>query len=462
MRRIAYGLITTVAAVAAACCIVAARKVPTIRPNTFVEGVAVGGLSKDEAARQIRSWWEQQKLVKLKIEIPGSGTELPERTPGSLGVTIDDVATVDCLPMSDLASNVENAAHMDSDRTDAKPIFKSAGVDLTDFGKEVRRFEGTAHPAHVTYRGGSIFVEHEAPSQSVDWPKFLQAVADAITEKKAVEIPLKVAVKRVPDEALAQIKDVVAEYSTHFPASNRPRCSNIKLASSKLNGIVLMPGEKLSFNGTVGRRTLKAGFQVAGIYKNGKHDVGIGGGICQVSTTLYNASLFADLRIRQRSNHSLPVAYVPLGRDATVDYGSLDLIIQNSYSTPIAIASHYVPGRLTFTVLGKKDPSLKVRIEQSDSDSWSPDVTTIVDRHLKPGSRRVIEPGSEGRAVSTYRLVYRDGKLVRREQLGRCTYGGQDRVVAVNPLPAGPKVAVPIVPPATAPSLAPTQAGLRG
>jgi vancomycin resistance protein YoaR len=390
---------------------------------------------------------------------------LPDRTPSGLGITIDDVATVEHLPMSDLSTNLAAAAHVDTPRTDVAPIFKGQKSDLTGLGKEVRSAEPPEHKARVIYKNGAIYPEHESPSLTIDWSKYLTAVSDAILNKTPVEIPLKQAEKHVPDEALNQITEVVSEYSTRFPASNHPRCSNIKLASSKLNGVILMPGERLSFNGTVGRRTLKAGFQVAGVYKNGKHDVGIGGGICQVSTTLYNASLFANLRIRQRSNHSLPVAYVPLGRDATVDYGSLDLIIQNSYSTPIAIASHYVPGRLTFTVLGKKDPSLKVKVEQSESESWAPDVTTIVDRRLKPGAHHVIEPGSEGHAVSSYRLVFKDGKLVRRENLGRCTYGGQDRIVAVNPLPATPKPIAPGVPSLTPPPTqapAPSPAGFRG
>jgi vancomycin resistance protein YoaR len=441
MKKYLFGLFATTAAIVAASSMVAAKKLPTIRANTYVGAIPLGGLAKDEAARQIRIWWETEKREKLHFHLANGLKTLEPLTPSSLGITVDDKATVELLPVSDLSGELGAAVHIEPDKLIINPVFKSRSADFNKFESEVRAAEPARKPARVVYSKGEILKTREEDSMSIDWPKLLPAVAEAIDRKTDVEIPEKMGDKRVSDSDLDQITDVISQYSTHFPSSNRPRCSNIKLASAKLNGVVLLPGERLSFNGTVGRRTIKAGFQLAGVYKNGKHDVGIGGGICQVSTTLYNASLFADLRIRQRSNHSLPVAYVPLGRDATVDYGSLDLVIQNSSSTPIAVTSHYVPGRLTFTILGKKDPGLKVKVEQGEIKTWDPDVSTEIDRSLKPGARRILQPGSEGHAVSSFRLIYRDGKLLRREELGRNTYGGQTRIVAVNPMPKAPKVA---------------------
>ncbi|HEY0866544.1 MAG TPA: VanW family protein, partial [Fimbriimonas sp.] len=258
-------------------------------------------------------------------------------------------------------------------------------------------------------------------------------VASLKEGKSTLDLPLTEAPKTVPDDQLAEIKEVVSSFSTNFPR-NPNRNSNIRLAASKLDGIVLAPGDRLSFNETVGRRTVRAGFKEAGVFINGRHDTGVGGGICQVSTTLYNASLFGNLKIPKRTNHSLPVAYVPLGRDATVNWGAQDLVIENSYDTPIAVDSEYRPGRLTFRILGKKVPGLSVKIERSRIRTWSGGGTrTIFDPKLPPGTRKVLESGGVNRQVSTTRAVYLNGKLQKKEPLGRSTYMGGVTIVAVGP-----------------------------
>jgi len=446
MNKIVVGVLGTVAAGVGLLAVVAARHMPTYPKNTFVGDVAIGGLNEDEAARAIRIWWEEHKSTPVKLEVKSPAVDLGSRTAGSIGMTIADKDSLDGLPQEDLASEISDTIGNSQPDKKSFPLkFKWVPMDLTGLAKDFQKHVPPPAPAKVIYQDGGILKRHEVGTVELDLDSVPTAVAKAVADGSYVaDISVKEAPKRIPDADLDEIKDIVSQFSTHFPASNRPRCSNIRLASSKLRGVVLMPGEVLSFNGTVGRRTIKGGFQLAGVYKNGKHDVGVGGGICQVSTTLYNACLLADLKIRQRSNHSLPVAYVPLGRDATVDYGDLDLIVENTYSTPIAVDSHYEPGRLTFRILGKKDPGLNVRITQSDAKSWSETVDKVLDRHLRPGAMRVVEPGSRGHAVTTYRLVYHDGKLTRRDYLGRSTYGGQTRVVAYNP--AAPKPVVPTTP----------------
>jgi vancomycin resistance protein YoaR len=437
VKGFVYGCMATVFACGTSVSVIAARHVPTVKNNVFVGQVSVGGLTNDEAARKVRLWWETEKIKQLKLHVADLKTELPPETPGQLGVTVDDQASIAPLPTDDFADGVKGIiGSAPPDKQTFPLVFKANGADLRSLAKLLDKAVGKIHPASVIYEDGSIQKTPETAPEEVDLAAVPQAVIKVLPDGDSIELPLKASAKHVPDSDLDAISDVVTEYSTRFPSSNRPRCSNIRLASSKIRGIVLMPGEKFSFNGTVGRRTLRAGFKLAGVYKNGKHDVGIGGGICQVSTTLYNACLLSNLRIRQRSNHSLPVAYVPLGRDATVDYGDLDLVVQNNYSTPIAIDSHYEPGRLTFRILGKKDPALSVKIERSDIKSWDPGTDEIVDRSLRPGARHIVEKGSWGHSVTTYRLIYRNGKLMKREFLGHSTYGGQAEVLAYNPAPS--------------------------
>lgn len=455
MNKILIGALLTTAATGTALGVVAARQAPAIRANTYVGPVPVGGLDPAEAGKRIRAWWEGERREKLALVCSATKAVLPEMTPTQLGVGLDDAAIVAALPMAGMTDGLAGTPT----RLDVPLKYKPNGADLTPVSKLLKAKIGPPRPATVRWIGGDVVTTPETTIMRLDAKALPDATIKALEGDRTVDLPVTTAPKKVSDAVLAEMTDLVSEYTTHFPSSNRPRCANIKLASSKLNGVIVMPGERLSFNGTVGERRLDRGFKLAGVYKAGKHDVGVGGGICQVSTTLYNASLFANLRIRQRSNHSLPVAYVPLGRDATVDYGSLDLVVENTTKGPIAVVNTYQPGRLTFRVLGKKDPGLSVKVIQEGSRSWAMPVSTHLDRSLPPGARRIVEPGSAGHAVQTYRLVYRNGKLVERQSLGRSSYGGGTRVVAVGPAKPKAPVVAPTVPTTSIPSVSAPPAG---
>jgi vancomycin resistance protein YoaR len=446
MKKLLFGVASAVAASSAGLSIVAARHEDTIKPNVYVGEIPVGGLTPDEAAKKVRIWWEAEKLEPLKLKSGKIAKPLPSMKPSELGVTIDDVSTVAQLPLQSFLDGAQEVLQREQpEKSIFNPVFKPNGVKPDSLIKLVRASIGKPRPPRAIYRGGMIELKPEQTALELDTEILPAQVVMALERDRVVELPLQEAPKAIPDEQLAEIKEVVAEFSTRFSAGNRSRSSNLKLASSILNGTVLAPGETFSFNGTVGQRTTRRGFKLAGVYLNGRHDVGIGGGICQVSTTLFNAALLADVQVVKRSNHSMPVPYVPVGRDATVNWGSHDLVLRNNFETPIAISSAYEPGRLTFRILGKKVPGLKVRIERTGLRSWGAPTKTVVDRNLAPGRRRVIEGGTGGYSVSTYRLVYQDGKLMRKERLGLSHYPGGPRVIAVGPAaPAAITVAPPM------------------
>lgn len=463
MKKLVYSLIAGAGGCASILCITAARHQDTIRPNTKIGPVAVGGKTPEEAARALRVWWESEKLKKLSVSCAPAKLKLPDMKPTELGVTLDDAASVAGLPMQTFSQEASAAITQSSYAEETHPIvWKSNGLSLKDLETKIAGASGAAQPARVVWVKGALIRKPEVVGIALDTEQVPSAVEKALSAGDGkVELPVKSADKHVPDAALASIKDLVSQFSTRFSAGNRPRCANIKLAASKINGTVLMPGDRFSFNGVVGRRTLKGGFKLAGVYVNGQHDTGVGGGICQVSTTLYNSALFADLKIRSRSNHSLPVPYVPLGRDATVDYGNLDLVFENTYSTPIALTSVYEPGRLTFRIFGQKQPGMSVKISQDRVVSRANEVRKVTDKTLPLGKFKVIEPGSIGRSVHTFRYVYQDGKLVRKERLGSSYYGGRARIIAVGsaipaPKPILPPTAIPVAPQTAAPAPLPS------
>lgn len=434
MKRVFVLSGAVVAAVVSVATIVAARYVPSIQENTKAGPIEIGGLTQEAAAKKLRVWWETEKRVERRVRL-ASGTDLGVWTPGKLGVTLDDAATVSAAPtvdMSEAARSIVSKAEIDV--VEVPLVFKSNGASLEELYVLARKAIGPTAPARVVFVDKQVQLIPEVASVQIAKGQVVEAVIQGLTAKEdPIVLPSEEAPKVVSDDVLASITDVVGYFSTTFPSSNTSRCSNIRQATKKFSGRVLLPGEKISFNDFVGQRTVAKGYREAGVYVNGKHDVGIGGGICQVSTTLYNASLLANLKIRRRSNHSLPVAYVPTGQDATVDYGSHDLVIENNMETPVAIHAVYQPGRLTFRILGKKDPSLKVKIVREDHKSWDRGVKTVVDNTLNPGQTKVIEKGARAHSVITFREVYRDGALVNREPLGRSNYMGAVRVVAVGP-----------------------------
>jgi vancomycin resistance protein YoaR len=455
MKKVLLGLTAVLGGTAGVLSITAARYQETIRPNTKVGPVDVGGLTYEEASRKLRVWWEGEKLKPLELHATGLKKKLEPVRPSLLGVTLDDQESVRDLPLQTFVDDAKSGVTGEQfPETKYEVKFKPSGLRPLALLASVKEAAGEPRPASVRYEKGAIVRKKEQGVVELDEPGLLDAVTTALAEGTPVEVPLKQAPKKVPDEELAKIREVVSEFSTRFSAGNVNRSENIRLAAAKIDGTIVMPGERFSFNGTVGRRTRRAGFREAGVYINGRHDTGIGGGICQVSTTLYNAALFANLPIKQRSNHSMPVPYVPVGRDATVDYGNLDLVIENNYDGPIAIDSEYHPGRLAFRVLGTKKPGLSVKITQGPRRSFPARERKVFDPKLPVGVTRVVEGGSLGHSLSTFRSVYVNGQLVSKEPLGRSYYGGGVRIVAVGTGRPAPKPVVKAAPPAPNPSSA--------
>lgn len=196
---------------------------------------------------------------------------------------------------------------------------------------------------------------------------------------------------------------ILGSCATHL-IDNYDRTKNIETALGRLQGLVIKPGKAFSFNWFVGRRTARRGYLPAPVLFQDKKSIQIGGGICQVSSTLYNAALLSDLEILERHRHSSPITYLPLGLDATVAYGYKDLRFKNPHPFPIRISANIAEDTLTISILGEK--KLPYDIE----------VTTRVAEIESPFPDRTAEPGKE---VMRYRIRKKDGVVLEKEFLGR-------------------------------------------
>ncbi len=216
---------------------------------------------------------------------------------------------------------------------------------------------------------------------------------------------------------------VLSQYSTAYNSKDKGRRINVELAASRINGVILAPGEIFSFNEAVGPRTKAAGFYEAPVFENGETVQGTGGGVCQVSSTLYSAALYADMKITERRNHSMTVAYVPKGQDATVSYGMIDFKFENSTAYPIKIVSAAGGGRLTISVHGTKPEKEKtVKIVNNIIETQPPTVEEIQDQTLLVGTKKVLSAGKTGYKVETTRIVLENGAEVKNEVVGKSVY----------------------------------------
>jgi vancomycin resistance protein YoaR len=233
----------------------------------------------------------------------------------------------------------------------------------------------------------------------------------------------------------------IASYSTKYNSGEINRTNNLRQAAAKINGHVMQADEEFSFNGVVGIRESSTGFQDAMVIVNGKYELGLGGGICQVSSTLYNAVLLSDLTITERHNHALAVAYVPVGRDATVVYGALDFRFRNTSGSPIYLAAQADSGTLSIAIFG--DVSHKKAIT----------ITNIIDQvipfqevqelkpSLEPGATQVDHSGGNGYVARTYRnYLNAQGEVERSEFLAKDSYRPLNQLTYVGPPASGSPV----------------------
>jgi len=233
-------------------------------------------------------------------------------------------------------------------------------------------------------------------------------------------------------------RDVLSTASTSFSTNtvnNANRAVNMKLATSKIDGTILLPGDVFSFNEVVGPRTAERGYLPANSYVGGKIVKDIGGGICQVSTTLYNSTLKADLETVSRSNHMFTVSYVPFGLDAAVDYASsVDFKFRNNTNMPIKIQGKVTSdNRVVFTIIGtNENPNETVEFTTVQVSSTPAPVKYIYDSNLPEGQKVVVDNGMTGYVIDTYKIVKINGEVQSKTKIHRSTYRTLDKTIKVG------------------------------
>ena len=251
-------------------------------------------------------------------------------------------------------------------------------------------------------------------------------------DKEEYEIPLQITKPDITTDKLGEeaFPEKLSSFSTRYDASNINRSTNIELAVAQINGKVLLPGETFSFNGTVGPRTKAKGYLLAGAYSAGELVESYGGGVCQVSSTIYNSILYANLEVVQRSNHSSVVSYVDPGLDATVSYGSKDFKFKNSRKYAIKIKAEAKNGILTIQIWGiPEEEEYEIELSSEVTEIIPCNTKYVYDSSLAPYQEVVSAMGANGAKSIAYKTVKKNGAVISKTVLSEDSYNPMTKVI---------------------------------
>ena len=360
-------------------------------------------------------------------------------TMGVSGVSVDENALIQKI--------LDNTAKGDYSSITCEMV--SADPDPVDM--QVIHDALYAEPANATLEvadDGSYTVTDSVQGIDFDVAE-AQSILSAAQPGETVSVPLNRQAPAIDTATLKAnlFKDVLGEYTTSV-SGTADRRSNVQLAAQKCSGTILLPGEVFAYNQVVGQRTEAAGFKKAGAYSNGETVQEVGGGVCQDSSTLYCAALYANLEIVERHNHSYVSSYVPIGMDATVSWGGPDFQFRNNTDYPIKVVASYANSKVTFQIVGTKTDDYSVKITTETISTTAPTVQEVPDDTLEAGTTQVADKGHTGYKVQSYRHVYdANGNVVYEGKESLSSYKMTPKVIHV-----GTKVAetpAPDTPPVT-------------
>lgn len=302
---------------------------------------------------------------------------------------------------------------------------------ITNLGKEIFKSPVDAHA--IINEDGSVKIADSEIGRYLDLNETKTLLDGDLLEKEKIQLPVYKTEPKIYSNYFDGIDKVLGDFSTDYSSSINNRKENIKIASSKFNNLKLNPGDEISFNELVGEITEETGFKSATVIVGGEYESGIGGGICQVSTTLYNSLILSDLEILERHNHSRPINYVDLGTDAAVASGYKDLKFKNNTNNPILILADADGNKLNFKVLGNSsDRDYEVKIIAERLGVVSPDVKTIYSDSIPEGETVVRESGKRGYSYKTYKEIIKNGEVLEKKEISNSYYVPKDKVLVVG------------------------------
>lgn len=316
-------------------------------------------------------------------------------------------------------------------------LFPNLNLLITKINKNIHISALDANMSIDSSTSKVFFIKPEVVGVDTDIDKLYDILVEKYLagEELYINIPIKNTYPAIKKEYFEEYTHLRADFSTDISRSSADRKHNIKTALNSLNKVEILPNSTFSFNKTTGRRTPENGYRTAKIIVNNEYVDGVGGGVCQVSTTLYNSALLAGLKIVEANKHSKQVGYVRYGFDAMVNYGSSDLKIYNNTNERITIIANYSPNRARIRIFGEDLNGTEYKLTNEISDVVNPteeiEYDTLgqyKDRVEYEDESFYLKSGSKGMQIKSYRDKYMHGKLISHELLRTDKYKVQNAV----------------------------------
>ncbi len=419
-----------------------AVEIDRIYKNVYLNDVPVGGMKKQEAIEAL-SESKIQSLKDNKVTIKGGNQEV-------------SFTYADLNPQFDLSEAVEQAYHYAREGNIADRYAKINALETTphkinvpikfsyDDGLIVSKIQELAPfvniepvSASISMTGGKIVITESQTGMELNVQGTLNKVKELIdkNETGTVEAEFITSQPMFTAEQLKGKQQLLGTYKTTFAVDGAGRNDNIFNAASKINGWVLMPGEVFSTNKAFGAMTFENGYRLAPVIESGKLVQGMGGGVCQVSSTLYNAVLYAELEVVERQNHSLKVGYLDWGLDATLAGDYIDFKFKNNTEYPIVIESKITGNTLVASIYGDEihNPSRRLVFQKALTETVHPGAESIVKDPTLPEGTRVVEtPARTGYKYNLYKIVYENDKEVEKTLANTSYYRATAATVRVG------------------------------
>lgn len=435
-KKIIYSLIGTVTAIillfiATMCSQISRDK---IVKNTYINNINISNLTKPQAKLELEKIYN---IDNLEFNYMGKSWKVDHKKIDlsyNIDKTIEDAYQINRSGnfieniIKTIKSNFGNKNQVKLEINYNKEKLKN---EIIKIAKDV---DQDVEDASISIAGSSVNVKESKSGLKVNIEDTLNNMATKLEKGKGKEELVVAKVEpNIKTEQLQEVNTVLGSYTTKFNSGVAGRSTNIRLAANRTSGILLMPGETFSYNKATGRRTVDNGYKNAPVIVQGVMQEGVGGGVCQVSTTLYNATLYAGLEYVQLKNHSIPPSYVSKGRDATVADGGIDFVFKNNLNYPIYIKNYVSENTVTCQIYGSSKDKQDIQIEtNTDSVSTAP-VKKVDDPTILKGKEKVLEKGRDGYTVSTYR-IYKDkqGNILKKEKVETSYYPKKQGVIAVG------------------------------